>query len=123
MQKIGFTLSVINYCGTCFIPSSNKVLIFITETMQEQSNNPKNEMWNLSIRDIFFKYIRFLPWIVISVSISLLGAYLYLRYSTPIYNVGGTLLIKSETRVPAMTNLMTYFPVHEYRIFKARLKY
>ncbi|TMI64964.1 MAG: polysaccharide biosynthesis tyrosine autokinase [Bacteroidetes bacterium] len=66
--------------------------------MQEQSNNPKSEMWNLSVRDLFFKYIRFLPWIVISISISLLGAYLYLRYSTPIYNVSGTLLIKSESQ-------------------------
>lgn len=56
----------------------------------------KSELWNLSFRDIFFKYVRFLPLIVLSVALSLFGAYLYLRYTIPVYSVGGTMLIKSE---------------------------
>jgi capsular exopolysaccharide synthesis family protein len=62
---------------------------------QEQSNN-KNELWNLSFRDLFYKYVRFLPLFVISVAVALLIAYAYLRYTVPIYSVGGTMLIKSE---------------------------
>ncbi|MBK8142134.1 MAG: hypothetical protein IPK57_14950 [Chitinophagaceae bacterium] len=59
-------------------------------------NNNKSELWNLSFRDLFFKYIRFLPLFILSVALCLLAAYLYLRYTVPIYSVGGTMLIKSE---------------------------
>src|SRR5262245_37637156 len=54
------------------------------------------DLGNLSIKDLFFKYVRFLPVFLVSVAICLLGAYLYLRYSTPIYRVGGTLTFKTE---------------------------
>ena len=67
--------------------------------MQETNNNSnfnKSELWSLSLRDLFYKYIRFLPWFVLSVALSLFGAYAYLRYATPIYATGGTLVIKTE---------------------------
>ena len=66
--------------------------------MQENNNNSfnKSELWSLSLRDLFYKYIRFLPWFVLSVALSLFGAYAYLRYATPIYATGGTLVIKTE---------------------------
>jgi len=60
------------------------------------STNAKNEMWTLSLRDIFYKYIRFLPLFILSVAFALLVAYLYLRYSIPIYAVSGSMLIRSE---------------------------
>lgn len=50
----------------------------------------------LSIKDLFFKYVRFLPVFLVSVAVCLLGAYLYLRYATPIYRVTGTLTFKQE---------------------------
>lgn len=64
--------------------------------MQEQPNNNKSELWNLSFRDLFYKYVRFLPLFILSVALTLLGAYVYLRYSVPIYKVGGSMIIKSE---------------------------
>ena len=66
--------------------------------MQETNHNNfnKSELWSLSLRDLFYKYIRFLPWFVLSVALSLFGAYAYLRYATPIYATGGTLVIKTE---------------------------
>ncbi|MFZ9388782.1 MAG: Wzz/FepE/Etk N-terminal domain-containing protein, partial [Chitinophagaceae bacterium] len=67
--------------------------------MQEtpQNNNlQKSELWSLSLRDLFYKYVRFLPWFVLSVALALLGAYAYLRYATPIYSTFGTLVIKTE---------------------------
>lgn len=59
-------------------------------------NENRKELWNLSFRDLFYKYVRFLPLFVLSVALSLLIAFLYLRYTIPIYNVGGTMNIKTE---------------------------
>jgi capsular exopolysaccharide synthesis family protein len=67
--------------------------------MQEANSNNhlhKSELWSLSLRDLFYKYIRFLPWFVLSVAVALFGAYAYLRYSTPIYSTSGILVIKTE---------------------------
>ena len=63
--------------------------------MQEQANNSRSELWSLSFRDLFYKYVRFLPLFVLSVAITLMAAWVYLRYSVPIYRVGGSMLIKS----------------------------
>jgi tyrosine-protein kinase Etk/Wzc len=60
------------------------------------SNAARSEMGNLSIKDLFYKYIRFLPLILLSLAISLLAAWVYLRYATRIYGSMGTLLIKNE---------------------------
>ena len=59
-------------------------------------NPNKNELSNLSLRDLFFKYIRFLPVFVLSVAVALLGAFLYLRYAVPEYNAAGSMLIKND---------------------------
>lgn len=64
--------------------------------MEEPVVNSKNELWNLSLRDIFYKYIRFLPLFILSVAFALLIAYVYLRYTIPIYSVSGSMLIRSE---------------------------
>lgn len=67
--------------------------------MQEPSQNNnlhKSELWSLSFRDLFYKYVRFLPWFVLSVAVALFGAYAYLRYATPIYSTSATLVIKTE---------------------------
>jgi capsular exopolysaccharide synthesis family protein len=64
--------------------------------MQETVNQNRSELWNMSFRDLFYKYVRFLPLFVLSVALTLFGAYIYLRYSIPIYKVGGSMVIKSE---------------------------
>ena len=62
----------------------------------DQVDVNKNELANLSIRDLFYKYVRFLPLFVLSVAMALLVAYLYLRYTVPIYSVAGSMVIKNE---------------------------
>jgi len=52
----------------------------------------------LTPREMFLKYIRFLPWVVLSLAVMLLLAYLKLRYSTPIYNVSAKLLVKNNNQ-------------------------
>ncbi|HLF44995.1 MAG TPA: polysaccharide biosynthesis tyrosine autokinase, partial [Chitinophagaceae bacterium] len=62
----------------------------------DTQTNKTSELGNLTIKDVFFKYVRFLPVFLISVSICLLAAYLYLRYTTPIYRATGTISFVSE---------------------------
>ncbi|MFL5789274.1 MAG: GumC family protein [Flavisolibacter sp.] len=66
--------------------------------MEDQFLTPldNNEPTNLSIRDLFFKYLRFLPLFIISVALSLFVAYIYLRYATPIYSATGSMIIKED---------------------------
>jgi tyrosine-protein kinase Etk/Wzc len=48
-----------------------------------------------SPRELVYKYIRYIPWLAISVAIMLVLAYLKLYYSTPMYNVSGKMLVTS----------------------------
>ena len=62
----------------------------------EGNQSGNKDLGTLSIKDLFFKYVRFLPVFLVSVALCLLGAYLYFRYTTPIYRVTGTLTFKQE---------------------------
>ncbi|MFI5130138.1 MAG: GumC family protein, partial [Chitinophagales bacterium] len=66
--------------------------------MEEQQviNSNKSELWNLSLKDLFYKYVRFLPLFLLSVAIALFVAFAYLRYTTRIYSATGSMLIKNE---------------------------
>lgn len=66
--------------------------------MEDRFQPAKSELAKLGIKDIFFKYLRFLPLFVISVALSLVVAYLYLRYTTPIYRTTGSIIIKDDNR-------------------------
>jgi tyrosine-protein kinase Etk/Wzc len=66
-----------------------------TNINQEQITNNKAELGNLSIKDLFYKYARFLPFFILSVALALLVAWIYLRYATRIYSAAGTMLIKT----------------------------
>jgi tyrosine-protein kinase Etk/Wzc len=66
------------------------------EQISSNINPAKSELGNLSVRDIFYKYVRFLPLFLLSLAVALLIAWVYLRYATRIYGAGGTMLIKNE---------------------------
>lgn len=52
---------------------------------------------SLSPREILFRYIRYIPWMIISVAAMLILAYVKLRYSPVIYNVSGKLLVTNQS--------------------------
>src|SRR5689334_14198633 len=56
----------------------------------------RSELWSLSLRDLFYKYVRFLPFFILSVALALFAAYAYFRYATSIYSTTGTLLINQD---------------------------
>ncbi len=64
--------------------------------MEEEVKNTKSELFSLSLRDLFYKYVRFLPIFVLSVAAGLFCSYLYLRYATSIYRTSATLVINSD---------------------------
>ncbi len=64
--------------------------------MEDQISSNKSELWNLTVKDLFYKYVRFLPLFLLSVAFALLIAFAYLRYATKIYSAGGTLQIRTE---------------------------
>ncbi len=64
---------------------------------QIQVQNTKSELSRLSIKDLFYKYIRFLPLFIICLALSLIVAWLYLRYATLVYQSTGTMVIQEET--------------------------
>jgi tyrosine-protein kinase Etk/Wzc len=65
--------------------------------MSEEIKSNLRPKQAISPREIIFRYIRYLPWVVISISLALVCAYIKLRYSTPIYSVAGKLLVSSQT--------------------------
>jgi capsular exopolysaccharide synthesis family protein len=52
---------------------------------------------SVSPRELIFKYIHYLPWIIVSVVFMFVGAYIKLRYSPPIYNTAGKLLVTTQS--------------------------
>src|SRR2546423_9129483 len=50
-----------------------------------------------SPREFLLRYIKYLPWLLISLAVALVIAKSKLRYATPIYKADARLLIKKET--------------------------
>lgn len=66
------------------------------DNFNPQYNESRNELTGLSVRDLFYKYIRYFPLFIISVAIALSAAYVYLRYTVPTYSSTGSILIKDD---------------------------
>ena len=49
--------------------------------MMQQEEEP------LNLYAIFFKYLVYWPWFVVSVLVCVVGTFVYLRYQAPVYNV------------------------------------
>lgn len=65
--------------------------------MEEQvTKRSRADHSSLNIKELFFKYIRFLPLYIICVALALMGAYMYLRYATEFYSSSGQLVIRDE---------------------------
>ncbi len=64
--------------------------------MEDQFQPVKAEAESINVKDLFFKYVRFLPLIIITMALSLFVAYLYLRYATPVYQSSGSFVINGD---------------------------
>src|SRR5688572_24714072 len=68
--------------------------------MQENSFDIKHERKKLVVspKELIYKYLKYLPWVALSVIIALTAAFIKLRYSKEIYSVSGKLLVKNPQK-------------------------
>ena len=64
------------------------------EDVFENSEESKNQ--KLTAKEVMLKYVAYFPLFVLSLSLFLVAAFLYLRYAVPVYTVNTTLLIKDD---------------------------
>jgi capsular exopolysaccharide synthesis family protein len=68
------------------------------------NNSLPRKQIQVSPRELVLKYLRFIPWVAISVLFMLVLAFLKLRYSTPIYKVSGKILVKKNSNPYSNSN-------------------
>lgn len=61
-------------------------------------NNSQESQNDFNIREELDKYLFYWKWFVLSVIITLIVGYLYLRYSTPVYRASTTILVKDDKK-------------------------
>lgn len=66
------------------------------EERKERTNQADEEQIN--IQQIIFRYLIHWPWFAVSVIICMIGAWVYLFTTTPIYNISATVLIKDDEK-------------------------
>ena len=67
--------------------------------MQQNNNymsNVDKDLDTLNFRAELEKYFRHWKWFVLAITLSVAGAHLYLRYTTPIFNTQATILLNDE---------------------------
>ncbi len=67
----------------------------------EENNFSNTEMsWKVGPREFIFKYLKYIPWIIICCLIAFFLGWLKIRYTTNIYPVSASMLIKDEEKSP-----------------------
>ncbi|GGB08666.1 GumC family protein [Puia dinghuensis] len=64
--------------------------------IQPATNANNEKPASINLKEFIFKYLRYLPWVVLSGLIGLVAAYLKIRYTVPVYHVQSSMLIKNE---------------------------
>jgi tyrosine-protein kinase Etk/Wzc len=60
----------------------------------------------LNLREILFRYLRYWYFFLITIAISLAGAYIYNRYSDKMYLVSSKILVQDQKKSPAGTEIL-----------------
>ncbi len=66
--------------------------------MELNNSLPPEERENNIVQQLVAKYLTYWPLFIVLLIVSLFGAFIYLRYATPIYEATATLIIKDESR-------------------------
>ena len=71
---------------------------------------PKTHSENndVSIKEYLLKYVRYWYFFVIAITIALVGAYVYLRYTIPLYSTQATIVIKDDSSGGDLGNLSPF---------------
>jgi capsular exopolysaccharide synthesis family protein len=75
--------------------------------MQQPANHIEiEETDEVSISDLLYKFLPYWPLFILLLIVSLTGAWLYLRYTMPVYETNATILIKDDKNTPSGANDM-----------------
>ena len=78
--------------------------------MQENNWNLETDSEdNFNIKQQLERYIVHYKWFLLSIIVFIIGAFLYLRYSTPQYNVVASVLIKDDKKLLPLKPKETYY--------------
>ncbi len=83
----------------------------------------QNEQSGLNIKDLYYKYVRFLPLFIISIALSLFVAYVYLRYATLVYTATGSLVIQDEKTAGGNDKLDVLFETDSKKNIQNEIEY
>jgi capsular polysaccharide biosynthesis protein len=67
-------------------------------TQNEQFIFQEEEQEPFNLKEVVFKYIVHWKWFVLSFLLALVGAFFYLKYQTPLYNIQSSILVKDEKK-------------------------
>ncbi|WP_321479825.1 polysaccharide biosynthesis tyrosine autokinase [uncultured Bacteroides sp.] len=80
--------------------------------MKEEVNNENkysDSGESLNIQELIFRYLAYWPWFVASVIACLAIAYVYLKFTVPVYNISATIMIKDDKKGGQMSSEMSAF--------------
>lgn len=74
------------------------------ENPYENNMNGQDEE-KINYQELLFRYIIHWPWFVASVLVCLIGAWVYLHFQTPVYQVSASIMIKDDKKGSGSTDL------------------
>ena len=74
------------------------------ENPYENNMNEQDEE-KINYQELLFRYIIHWPWFVASVVVCLIGAWVYLHFQTPVYQVSASIMIKDDKKGSGSTDL------------------
>lgn len=88
--------------------------------MNEQSQpytTPQNQEESINFAELLFKYLRYWKWFLLSAALCLVVAAIYLRYTTRIYDVTASVLLKDDKKGGGMADLKAF---EEFSLFDSK---
>ena len=64
--------------------------------IQQRPIRREQQREEINLYEILFKYLAYWPWFIVGVIVCMCGAYMYLRYSEPVYSTSAKILIKEQ---------------------------
>lgn len=76
--------------------------------MSQNNNHHYSQGNEFNLREEIGKFLRFWPWFLISLALCFLVAFVYLRYTTPVYNTVATIIIKDDEKKGGSPDLSSF---------------
>ncbi|PWT99990.1 MAG: hypothetical protein C5B52_09465 [Bacteroidetes bacterium] len=70
----------------------------MSENNNVQLNGTKENQQDFNLREFIYKYLRYMPLLILSVTIALIIGFIQTRYAIPIHRVTGTLFINKDNK-------------------------